>query len=156
MSTPATTPNSPDLGQYTLAAEMTFFIDQLNWPVSLDTRHQRLVARTGCVLDAIRMREHLAEPTAHELAVSLMSGPVCRDETGWWTFITAPRRGRPITLPDDLLHSRAVYALPRGREVVVPPVAATTRWWCQPQPGRSLPPWSAVVAVARSALSRRG
>ena len=28
MSTPASTPNSPGLGQYTLAAEMTFFIDR--------------------------------------------------------------------------------------------------------------------------------
>lgn len=153
MATPATAVHQPDTDP--LAAELSVFVERIGWPVSIDTRHQRLVVRTdGDVLDALRVREDLAEPIAHELSVSLMSGPVIRDMS-WWTFLTAPRPCGTVELPVDL-HDAAIRAVPRGGEVVIPPLTASASWWSAPRPGHPLPPWSAVVALARSVVHRGG
>ncbi|GAB3677678.1 hypothetical protein GCM10027597_18850 [Saccharopolyspora tripterygii] len=137
-----------------LAAEATFFSELLKWPVSIDVTHKRLVVRTGDVLDALVLPRTLAEPVALELSSSLMTGPVSRDESsGWWTFITEPCQRQSAELPHELRVKR-VHAIPPRGQLVIPPVTESASWWQQPQPGRLLPPWSAVVAIARRVIDR--
>lgn len=154
MATPATVLNQPQAGEDCLADESSFFVQHLGWPASIDTRQQRLVVRTASnVLDALRVRHDLAEPIAQTMAVSLLFGPIIRDGS-WWTFVTAPCQ-RTVELPADLHHA-PIRAVPRGGEVVLPPVTDTARWRNTPQPGHPLPPWSAVIALTRSMIYRRG
>ncbi|GAA4849424.1 hypothetical protein GCM10025787_35400 [Saccharopolyspora rosea] len=138
-----------------LAAELSVFVERTGWPVSIDTRHQRLIVRTDdAVLDALRVRAELAEPIAHEMSMTMLSGPVIRDMS-WWTFLTAPRPHGHVELPADLHHA-PIRAVPRGGEVVLPPMSATEQWQTEPRPDRPLPPWSVVVGLARSVVHRRG
>lgn len=151
MTTPATILRAKPAND--LATELSFFVERMCWPVSIDTRQRRLVARADAnVLDALRVRHDLAEPLAQAMAVSLMFGPIHRGEA-WWTFITAPSQ-QATELPADLRRA-PIRALPRGGEVVLPPVTATAMWRNTPQPGHPLPPWSAIVALARSVIYRR-
>lgn len=137
-----------------LASEANFFSELMEWPVSIDVPHKRLVVRTGDVLDALLMPRALAEPVALELSSSLMAGPVSRDESkGWWTFITEPCQRPKPELPDEL-RAKRVHAVPPRGQLVIPPVTESASWWQPPQPGRLLPPWSAVVAIARRVIDR--
>jgi hypothetical protein len=149
MTTPASAAARSDL-----ATEATIFFDRIGWPVSIDVTHQRLVMRTGDVLDAFRIPRALAEPVALELSTSLMTSPVIRDDDDrWWTFITKPCQRQNGKLAHEL-RAAGVHAAPPGGDLVIPPLAEPTSWWQQPQPGRLLPPWSAVVAIARRVIHR--
>lgn len=155
MATPTSAAARSDFDKPDLATEANFFSERMTWPVSIDVTNQRLVVRTGDVLDAFRLPQALAEPVALELSANLMAGPVIRDcDHRWWTFITEPCQRANVELAHELRAAR-VHAVPPGGELVIPPLAATTSWWWQqPQPGRLLPPWSAVVAVTRRVISR--
>lgn len=154
MATPTSATVRSHFDEPDLAAAATFFSERMGWPVSIDVTNQRLVVRTGDVLDAFRVQRALAEPVALELSASLMAGPVIRDnDDRWWTFITDPCQRANVELAHEL-RAAHVHAVPPGGEVVIPPVTAPTSWWQQPQPGRPLPPWSAVVGVARRVINR--
>ncbi|WP_338600427.1 hypothetical protein [Saccharopolyspora sp. SCSIO 74807] len=143
-----------DVVEPDLAAEARFFSEHMGWPITIDVQHQRLVMRTGDVCEALILPRSLAEPVALELASSLMSGPVSRDNRDrWWTVITEPRHRANVQLPHEL-HAERMHAVPPGGELIIPPRTATMSWWQQPQPTTSLPPWSAVVATARRVLNR--
>ena len=150
---PTTSTARTDLEEPDLAAAASVFTEHLGWPVSFDVARKRLVVRTGDLFDALRLRQPLAEPVALDLASHLMTGPVCIDSHGWWTFITEPCQRHTMDLPHDLRAHR-VHAVPSGGELVLPPVAATASWWQQPEPDRQPPPWTAVVAIARQVLNR--
>lgn len=91
MATPTSATVRSHFDEPDLAAAATFFSERMGWPVSIDVTNQRLVVRTGDVLDAFRVQRALAEPVALELSASLMAGPVIRDnDDRWWTFITDP------------------------------------------------------------------
>lgn len=154
MATPTSAATRSDFDEPNLATEANFFSEHMGWPVSIDVTHQRLVVHTGDVLDALVLPRSLAEPVALDLSSGLMAGPVSRDNRDrWWTFITEPCQRKNVELPQDLRATR-VHAIPPGGELVIPPTAETTSWWQQPQPGRLLPPWSAVVAIARRVFDR--
>lgn len=154
MATPISATGRFDLDEPDLATEANFFSDRMGWPVSIDVKRQRLVVHTGDVLDAFRIPQTLAERVALDLSSNLMAGPVIRDEHDcWWTFITEPCRRQNVELPHELREAR-VHAVPPGGQVVIPPVAVPMSWWQQPQPGRLLPPWSAVVGIARRVINR--
>lgn len=154
METPISATARSDFDEPDLAAEANFFSERMGWPVSIDVTHQRLLVHTGNVLDAFHLPPALAEPVAHDLSSSLMAGPVIRDDDDrWWTFITEPCPQKDVELPHDLRAAR-VHAVPPGEQLVIPPVVAPTSWWQQPQPGRLLPPWSAVVAISRQVINR--
>lgn len=131
------------------------FYRHLGWPASLDSAGHRLVVHTGDVLDALIVPARLAEPVAAELSTSLMSGPVSTDaDDRWWTFLTEPCRRTSLELPADLRAAK-VRAVPRGAYVVVPHPADSRHWTNRPEQGHVLPPWSAVVAIARKVLDQR-
>jgi hypothetical protein len=93
----ATVVYHPNIGH--LAEQLSAFVDRIGWPVSLDTRHRRLVVRTHHdVLDALRVRADVAEPIAHKMSATLTPWPVIRDQW-WWTFLTAPQPGDKVELP---------------------------------------------------------
>ncbi len=143
-----------DAAEPDLAAEAHFFSDRMGWPVSVDAVHNRLVVRTGEVLDALVLPQALAEPVALDLSFSLMTGPVSRGHGDrWWTFITVPCPRHDVELPPELraAHMRAV---PPGGQLVLPPITASASWWQRPHPDRPLPPWSAVVAITRRVINR--
>lgn len=154
MATPISAATRVDFGELDLAAEASFFSEHMGWPVSIDVPHQRLVVRTGDVIDALVLPRALAAPVVLELSSSLMAGPVSRDSCDrWWTFITEPCQRKNAELAPDL-RAKRVHVVPPGGELVIPRIAETTSWWQQPQPGRQLPPWSAVVATARRVINR--
>lgn len=145
-------------GASDLAYAAGVFADRLGWPVSVDAARQRLITRTGEVFDALIVPQDLAEPVAHGLRSTRLAGPVSRDEGGrWWTFYTE-LCDHVINLPSDLRAAR-VHAVPRGGQLVIPPISSGSLWWAPPRRGQALPPWSEVVAatgrIARC-LSRRG
>lgn len=143
-----------DFDEPDLATEASFFSEHMGWPVSIDVGHQRLVVHTGDVLDALVLPRAFAEPVALDLSSSLMAGPVSRDNSDrWWTFITEPCQRKNVELPHDLRAAR-LHAVPPGGQLVIPPVAVPTSWWTRPQPCRLLPPWSAVVGIARRVINR--
>lgn len=154
MTSSTSVKRKPVLAKPDLAAEANFFLEHMGWPVSIDVTHKRLVVRTGDALDAFRIPRALAEPVALELSSSLMAGPVSRDDDDrWWTFITERRQRAKVELLHKLRAAR-VHATPPGGQLVVPPVTNSSAWWHLPQPGRPLPPWSAVVGIARRVIAR--
>lgn len=154
MASSTSVKREPEVSKPDLAAEATFFSEHMGWPVGIDVTHKRLVVRTGDVLDAFRFPRALAEPIALELSSSLMAGPVIRDDDDrWWTFITERRQRANAELRQKLRAAR-VHAAPPGGQLVIPPVTNSSAWWHLPQPGRPLPPWSAVIGVARKVIAR--
>ena len=150
MSTDATTNARHDGIDDDLAWAARFFAQRLGWPVRIDSAHQRLVMRTGEVLDALVLPRSLGEAVSTALDTKLLAGPVYRDDQDrWWTFLTAPCGHGTVVLRPDLRQAR-VHAVPPQGKLVVPPPSATDRWHQRPMPDLLLPPWSAVVAVTRS------
>lgn len=137
-----------------LASEAKYFSEQMGWPVTIDVPNERLVVATGQAVDGLRIPRTVAEHVAAALSTKLMAGPVSRDDSGWWTFITAASHQHANKeLPHELRLAR-VYAVPPGGELVVPPVTKHRSWWQPPRPDRALPQYSAVIAVARHVIAR--
>ena len=152
MSPDATTDTRHDGIDDDLAWAARFFAQRLGWPVRIDSAHQRLVMRTGEVLDALVLPRSLGEAVSTALDTKLLAGPVYRDDQDrWWTFLTAPCGHGTVVLRPDLRQAR-VHAVPPQGQLVVPPPSATDRWHQRPTVDRRLPPWSAVVAVTRSVV----
>lgn len=148
---PTSTPMAHSGVPYDLAAGVEFY-RRLGWHTSLDAGRRRLMVHTGDVLDALILPARLASSVATELSTSLMNGPVSTDtDHRWWTFLAAPCQRPNLELPVELRTAR-VHAVPRGGHVVVPHPADAEHWPQRPQQDRPLPPWSAVVAIARKVL----
>src|SRR5690606_24301251 len=107
MATPISATVRSHFDEPDLAAEANFFFERMGWPVRIDVTNQRLVVRTGDVLDAFRLPRALAEPVALELSTSLMAGPVIRDDDDrWWTFVTEPCQRANVELAHELRAAR--------------------------------------------------
>jgi hypothetical protein len=146
-STPTTSPVEP----FDLATGVELY-RSLGWPTCLDARRRQLVVHTGDVLDALIFPARLASAVATELSTSLMFGPACTDsDHRWWTFLTARCQRPNLELPVELRTAR-VHAVPRGGHAIVPHPADAEHWPQRPQQDHPLPPWSAVVAIARKVL----
>lgn len=137
-----------------LASALTYYRERLGWPVSINARDRCLLLRTGDLIDALILPAALGQPVAAELCTSMMSGPISTDDDKWrWTFFTECCRRENPELPPDL-RSANVRTVPKGGHVMLPPHPESKLWRQPPEPNRSLPPWSAVVAVARRVLDR--
>ncbi|TWP46074.1 hypothetical protein FKR81_37540 [Lentzea tibetensis] len=133
--------------------------ESLGWPVSVDVGRRRLVVPAGREFDAVTMPSHLAEAVRAQLCVAMLWSPLVAAPGGQWlTFLTTPARASRPNLAAELRRAR-VQLVPRGGQVVIPASFDTHhdhgewRWVEPPLPRRALPPWSAVIAVARRADS---
>ncbi|GLZ28212.1 hypothetical protein Lesp02_04020 [Lentzea sp. NBRC 105346] len=129
------------------------------WRTSVDVGHQRLVLPVGEEMDAVTMPLRLAEAAAVHLRIAMLAGPMMAAPGGQWlTFLTAPATASRPDLPVELRRAR-VQLVPRGGQVVIPTSSEAGhdlrvwRWVEPPQPRRALPPWPAVIAAARRAVS---
>lgn len=117
-----------------------------------------LVVRVGGVFDAVSLPSALGAAVVAELGISLLGAPVLVDQdTQRWTLCTAPAAVAVPRVPSDLVGA-GTRAVPRG-EVLVVPVPTGGRWdgprrWLSPPARGGLPPWTAVVGIARRVVDR--
>ena len=135
-----------------LAAARAHYEELFGWPVLVDIEPRRIVVPVGEVLDAITMPSTLGLTVLTELNIAMMAGPVTAGLHGtWWTFLTQPATTARRDVATEL-HALKVHLTPPGAHAVLPTrldSGGAWRWITPPQPSRSLPPWSAVVAVTR-------
>jgi hypothetical protein len=135
-----------------LAAARARYEELFGWPVSIDIGPRRIVVPVGEVLDAITMPSTLGLKVLEELNIAMMTGPVTSGPQGtWWTFLTQPATGARREVTTEL-HALKVHITPPGAHVVLPTRPDNDdgwQWITPPQHHRTLPLWSAVVAVTR-------
>jgi hypothetical protein len=135
---------------------------------SLDDQHDRPVdlahlgiregeLKLGGVVDALFMRAGFASEVNSFLVRHLFWAPiiVTADEPSEWIFLTQPRTPMRTAVWEDLVRLQVGWKR-HGETIMLPTIGTTTqgvRWLQQPGRRTTLPPWTAVVAAARSISS---
>lgn len=137
----------------------------LGCEVSIDVANRRLVTWAGRAMDAVVLPARLGDRVLAELRFAMLDGPVAAAPGGqWMTFLTAPAAVPNPFISYELrraleLRRARMQLMPRGGQVVLPRPAVAHddprewRWVEAPRPGRPLPPWCAVVAAVKRAVT---
>jgi hypothetical protein len=131
-----------------------------NWPTTVDNETCSISLRIGEVVDALTMRAGFAAEVNNILTVHMMRAPiiVAPGTPNDWIFLTQPRTELRASTWEDLIRIQVEWRQP-GSLIVLPDeqnASQGRRWLTGPTVGRELPPWTAVVAAARSASTLRG
>lgn len=131
------------------------------WPTTYDARRGTVELLLGDVVDAVAMRAGFAAEVQAMLGIGLLAGPVLAvsHHLPRWVLLTQPAtKTSTRNLTQAELGHPGVGLEFLTKSVTLPaPIdaSADTRWVIHPTVGGELPPWSAVIAVARSLRSGR-
>ncbi|AHI00291.1 hypothetical protein GCM10010174_83980 [Kutzneria viridogrisea] len=131
------------------------------WPARYEAHTGTVVLRLGEVVDAIAMRAGFAAEVQAMLGIGMLAGPVLAvaHHRPRWVLLTqlATRTSTRQLVQAELGHPGVDMQFLTGTLTLPAPIASTedTRWVIHPTVGGDLPPWSAVVAVARSLRAGR-
>jgi hypothetical protein len=136
-----------------------YYQEVFAWPTIIDNTTGEVRLRLGSVVDALFMRAGFAAEVNSFLVrnmfrASILVVPAVPND---WIFLTQPRTTMRQRAWEDLVRIQVGWKR-RGETILLPALDNTedgVRWLEQPHQHIELPPWSAVVAAARSASSNR-
>jgi hypothetical protein len=131
-----------------------YYRDTFGWPTTVDRLTGEVHLRLGDVMDAVFLRTEFAEAVDNLLVRYLLRAPiiVTPGEPGEWIFLTGPRTTMRLHVFEEMMRLHVGWKR-RGDTIALPALDAADagiRWLEPPTRRRELPPWSAVVNVARS------
>lgn len=134
--------------------------DVLAWPTTVDNTTGEVRLQLGSAVDALFMRAGFAAEVNSLLVRHMFRAPiiVVPGEPNDWIFLTQPRTTMCQGVWENLVRIQVGWKR-RGETVLLPALDIMedgVRWLERPQQHIALPPWTAVVAVARRASSVRG
>ena len=121
------------------------------WPTGIDPTTGGELLRVGTTVDALILRPEFAGEVNGFLVRHLLRAPIIVT-SGKWIFLTGPRSVLRLPVWADLQRIEVVWK--RRGETIPLPISDTAgaRWLNGPH--GDLPPWTAVVAAARSVSLR--
>lgn len=137
-----------------------YYNDVCQWPTTIDSNNGEVRLQLGAVVDALFMRAGFGGEVNNFLARHMLRAPiiVVPGAPADWIFLTQPRTTMRLSVWEDLVRIRVGWKR-RGETILLPALDNTDdgmRWLERPQQHTELPPWTAVVAAARSASSLNG
>ncbi|GLY69589.1 hypothetical protein [Amycolatopsis taiwanensis] len=137
-----------------------YYNDVCQWPTKIDPTTGEVRLLLGEVVDALYMRAGFAGEVNNFLARHMLRAPIITvpGDSADWIFLTGPRTTMRLPVWEDLVRIQVSWKR-RGETIVLPALDNTdngARWLEWPQQHTKLPPWTAVVAAARSASSLWG
>jgi hypothetical protein len=126
--------------------------DQHDLPVNVALLGSQV--ELGGSIDALFMGAGFASEVNSFLVRHLFWAPiiVTAGEPAEWIFLTQPRTPMRTAVWEDLARLQIGWKR-HGETLTLPATGTTTRWLQQPGRHTTLPPWTAVVAAARSISS---
>ena len=137
-----------------------YYHDVFAWPTTIDNTTGEVRLQLGSTVDALFMRAGFAAEVNSFLVRHMFRAPiiVVPSEPNDWIFLTQPRTTLRLKVWEDLVRIQVGWKR-RGETILLPALDNTeegVRWLERPQQHTDLPPWTAVVAAARTASSLCG
>ncbi len=151
------TDHQPDVVDPLPDQQDRYYHDVFAWPTTIDNTTGEVRLQLGSAVDALFMRAGFAAEVNSFLVRHMFRAPiiVVPSEPNDWIFLTQPRTTLRLKVWEDLVRIQVGWKR-HGETILLPALDNTAdgvRWLERPQQHTDLPPWTAVVAAARTASS---